>query len=593
MQVIGGASQRGGNVIGGLAAQQRQAQQRSFIGPPAPQMQGPAVPDRLRQRAATPPPLTGATAGGGGVGSGSGGTGGAATAKAFQPSSRARALIAAAQKLGVSPIDLATIISFETGGTFSPSKWGGAGGNYMGLIQFGPNERKSYGASPSQSFEEQVTGPVVRYFKDRFGKVGMSTQGASLLDLYTTVLAGNPRANRNARDSFGTSPTSGVARMGPHRQKAIQTFFGGSANNAGIDPLDMAANANELWETQQQQLKTADEQNTKLKEQLALTQEANHWKRAELEYDIKKNEIAREYEELKQKAVSSEELTLLNANQVIQSRIAQLDYEQQLNEMYAERALLMTEITRAAAMPTVYNELEQQDAALKSVLEKYPAIGSAADAAATLATNGMSEMIAGTKSAKEVFAEFLQSIADALLDTAKQMIAQYIAIGIARMFAGIGTNQIGSSFTPVDSLPSVGNAFSSPGAFNFDVGAMGGAGLPSWGFAKGGIMTDDGPLPLRAYSRGGIANSPQLALFGEGRLPEAYVPLPDGRRIPVAMEGGPAAPSQPITVNVAVDASGSQVQGNSNQGEQLGRAVAAAVQQELIRQKRPGGLLAA
>lgn len=115
----------------------------------------------------------------------------------------------------------------------------------------------------------------------------------------------------------------------------------------------------------------------------------------------------------------------------------------------------------------------------------------------------------------------------------------------------------------------------------------------AFGFAKGGIMTDDGPLPLRAYSRGGIANSPQLALFGEGRLPEAYVPLPDGRRIPVAMEGGPAAPSQPITVNVAVDASGSQVQGNSNQGEQLGRAVAAAVQQELIRQKRPGGLLAA
>jgi hypothetical protein len=57
-------------------------------------------------------------------------------------------------------------------------------------------------------------------------------------------------------------------------------------------------------------------------------------------------------------------------------------------------------------------------------------------------------------------------------------------------------------------------------------------------FANGGIMTVGGPMPLNRYAMGGIANSPQIALFGEGRTPEAYVPLPDGRRIPVAMEGG-------------------------------------------------------
>ncbi|WP_437871519.1 phage tail length tape measure family protein [Methylorubrum extorquens] len=64
-----------------------------------------------------------------------------------------------------------------------------------------------------------------------------------------------------------------------------------------------------------------------------------------------------------------------------------------------------------------------------------------------------------------------------------------------------------------------------------------------FGFANGGIMGPNGPLPLRAYSAGGIADSPQLALYGEGRMPEAYVPLPDGRRIPVAMQGGGAANS--------------------------------------------------
>lgn len=61
-------------------------------------------------------------------------------------------------------------------------------------------------------------------------------------------------------------------------------------------------------------------------------------------------------------------------------------------------------------------------------------------------------------------------------------------------------------------------------------------------FADGGIMTSAGPLPLHSYATGGIAKSPQLALFGEGRGPEAFVPLPDGKRIPVAM-------SQPANMN--------------------------------------------
>ena len=58
------------------------------------------------------------------------------------------------------------------------------------------------------------------------------------------------------------------------------------------------------------------------------------------------------------------------------------------------------------------------------------------------------------------------------------------------------------------------------------------------GFADGGIMTGSGPMPLRSYGRGGVAYSPQMALFGEGSTPEAYVPLPDGRTIPVTMKGG-------------------------------------------------------
>lgn len=111
-------------------------------------------------------------------------------------------------------------------------------------------------------------------------------------------------------------------------------------------------------------------------------------------------------------------------------------------------------------------------------------------------------------------------------------------------------------------------------------------------FADGGIMSSQGSMPLKAYSSGGVADSPQLAVFGEGRMPEAYVPLPDGRTIPVTMKGGAAGGGNNVTVNVSVENGGEQVKSNQGAGD-LGRAIAGAVKQELINQKRPGGLLAA
>ena len=56
-------------------------------------------------------------------------------------------------------------------------------------------------------------------------------------------------------------------------------------------------------------------------------------------------------------------------------------------------------------------------------------------------------------------------------------------------------------------------------------------------FADGGIMTSAGRVPLRKYSGGGIANSPQAAIFAEGGVPEAFVPVPSGK-IPVELRGG-------------------------------------------------------
>lgn len=60
------------------------------------------------------------------------------------------------------------------------------------------------------------------------------------------------------------------------------------------------------------------------------------------------------------------------------------------------------------------------------------------------------------------------------------------------------------------------------------VGGLGAALARLLPFAEGGVMTPQGAPPLQRYSEGGIADSPQLALFGEGRQPEASCPCPTG-----------------------------------------------------------------
>lgn len=130
----------------------------------------------------------------------------------------ANALRAAAAELGATPEDLATVISYETGGTFDPSIRGGAGNRHIGLIQFGQNEQIAYGASQNQSFPEQMRA-VVRYLKHRGFRPGMD-----ILDLYSTINAGSP-GRYNASDvAAGGAP--GTVRdkvnnqMGRHREKA-------------------------------------------------------------------------------------------------------------------------------------------------------------------------------------------------------------------------------------------------------------------------------------------------------------------------------------------------------------------------------------
>ena len=74
-------------------------------------------------------------------------------------------------------------------------------------------------------------------------------------------------------------------------------------------------------------------------------------------------------------------------------------------------------------------------------------------------------------------------------------------------------------------------------------------------------------------------------MVGE-RGAEMFVPNTGGRIVPNSDLGG----STNVVVNV--DASGSSVEGDEEQGRELGRMISVAIQSELIKQKRPGGMLA-
>jgi len=96
-----------------------------------------------------------------------------------------------------------------------------------------------------------------------------------------------------------------------------------------------------------------------------------------------------------------------------------------------------------------------------------------------------------------------------------------------------------------------------------------------------------GGLPiLGTRSKGGPVKTGGSFVVGE-KGPELFVPRRSGTIIPNDKLAGGGS----TNISVNIDASGSSVQGNEQQGKELGRVISAAIQSELIKQRRPGGLL--
>jgi len=125
--------------------------------------------------------------------------------------------------------------------------------------------------------------------------------------------------------------------------------------------------------------------------------------------------------------------------------------------------------------------------------------------------NGLSEVIQGTQTATEAFANFLRTIGNMLVQEGTRMIATYIAIGIAKAFAGMSGGGGGSGSGAVD-----------PGIVIQDGSGFG---------LSGDIIQQGGPgfsaLNLPTAANGGPVEGGQPYLVGE-RGPELFVPGQSG-----------------------------------------------------------------
>lgn len=133
-------------------------------------------------------------------------------------------ILSTAQALGINPLDLATAISYETAGTFDPTKAGPTTqwGQHRGLIQFGEPQAKKYGVDWANPVASQLgpQGAVANYLRDTGVRPGMG-----LLDIYSAINAGGVgrynRSDANNGGAPGTVRDKVEKQMAGHRQKAL------------------------------------------------------------------------------------------------------------------------------------------------------------------------------------------------------------------------------------------------------------------------------------------------------------------------------------------------------------------------------------
>ena len=246
-------------------------------------------------------------------------------------------------------------------------------------------------------------------------------------------------------------------------------------------------------------------------------------------------ELAKEKDINAQKAIIFEGQTALIANQ--------RDTQRELNELQRQSA--------QNQMDSLKKYIEMQYEANTAVQQQLQL----ADSVANTLGEGLSSAFGALISGAQDWEKSLKSIASGvLIDIANQLIRIFVieqAINAIKTFL--------TPFSPSTPLGAGGGRVGRFGTFG-----------PNYGIPQ--------------FANGGSISAGQLALVGE-RGPELFMPGRSGAIAPNGSFGGG------MNVVVNVDANGTNVQGDQTQGAALGRAIAAAVQAELVKQRRPGGLL--
>ena len=189
-------------------------------------------------------------------------------------------------------------------------------------------------------------------------------------------------------------------------------------------------------------------------------------------------------------------------------------------------------------------------------------------------TDGLADSIAsldgGIKSMRDSFLDMARNVVQAL----NQMIAKMIAMKIA--------SAVFSAFAP-------GTSSSAPVAQNMSQSQIN-AQLAS----GGSVLTRYGGFTEpKGYREGGIARGRHAGYGAILHGTEAVIPLATGAKsIPVEFTGRGGQNQNNVTVNVSMASDGTaQAQTSTEDSGNFGKAIAAAVQQEIHKQKRPGGML--
>ncbi len=199
------------------------------------------------------------------------------------------------------------------------------------------------------------------------------------------------------------------------------------------------------------------------------------------------------------------------------------------------------------AFSAINDKVKDLQDEMKALQNPIRAVIEVSDVMATSFEESFKGIIKGTMTVADAFRNMLNKIADYFIDTAARMMANQLQQGILGLFSNL--------FSPAP------------------LGDVQGEFMPSRPQFRG------------AKAEGGPVKGGSSYLVGE-RGPELFSPGVSGMITPNHALGG----STNVVVNV--DASGSSVEGDEEQGRELGRLISVAVQSEILQQKRPGGLLA-